>query len=115
MQVEAELQQLEAAEASEYLESLGVSEGGLRSLVQATYDQLGLATYFTTGGQLLGACQHPVPAQLDCALCGICKGWCDAIAAHHDQGRRYTQPCGRSSCSEKHWVKTWQVVLTWFM
>ena len=69
MQVEAELQQLEAAEASEYLESLGVSEGGLRSLVQATYDQLGLATYFTTGGQLLEAFQHPVPAQL--WLCAV--------------------------------------------
>ena len=56
--MEAELQQLEAAEASEYLESLGVSEGGLRSLVQATYDQLGLATYFTTGTRLLCApCQ----------------------------------------------------------
>lgn len=50
-QVEAELHQLEAAEAQEYLESLGVSEGGLRALVRATYGQLGLNTYFTTGEQ----------------------------------------------------------------
>ena len=48
-QVEAELQQLEKAEALEYLQSLGVDEGGLRSLIKATYHQLGLATYFTTG------------------------------------------------------------------
>ena len=49
MQVEAELQELEKEEADEYLASLGVEEGGLRSLVQATYRQLGLLTYFTTG------------------------------------------------------------------
>lgn len=48
-QVEAELNQLEEAEAQEYLESLGVSEGGLTSLIRATYSQLGLKTYFTTG------------------------------------------------------------------
>ena len=48
-QVEAELQELEEAEAKEYLQSLGVQEGGLRSLINATYKQLGLLTYFTTG------------------------------------------------------------------
>eukprot|EP00891_Asterochloris_glomerata_P000152 jgi/Astpho2/152/e_gw1.00004.48.1_t len=50
-QVEAELRDLEPADAAEYLESLGVEEGGLRSLIQATYKQLGLYTYFTTGEQ----------------------------------------------------------------
>lgn len=53
VQVEAELQELEKEEADEYLASLGVEEGGLRSLVQATYRQLGLLTYFTTGAPLL--------------------------------------------------------------
>ena len=48
-QVEAELQQLEKEEAREYLESLGVEEGGLKSLIRSTYSQLGLLTYFTTG------------------------------------------------------------------
>lgn len=48
-QVEAELQELEEEEALEYLQSLGVEEGGLRSLIAATYKQLGLLTYFTTG------------------------------------------------------------------
>lgn len=49
-QVEAELNELDKAEAAEYLESLGVTEGGLGALIQATYRQLGLLTYFTTGG-----------------------------------------------------------------
>lgn len=48
-QVEAELRELEADEASEYLASLGVPEGGLASLIRATYSALGLQTYFTTG------------------------------------------------------------------
>jgi len=48
-QVEAELNELDTEEAAEYLESLGVEEGGLKSLIRATYGQLGLLTYFTTG------------------------------------------------------------------
>ncbi|PNH03161.1 GTP-dependent nucleic acid-binding protein EngD [Tetrabaena socialis] len=35
--------------AREWLESLGVTDGGLSSLVRATYATLGLQTYFTTG------------------------------------------------------------------
>lgn len=50
-QVEAELNGLSKEEASEFLESLGVAEGGLKSLIRATYKQLGLLTYFTTGVQ----------------------------------------------------------------
>jgi GTP-binding protein YchF len=48
-QVEAELIELPAAERLEFLEGLGVQEGGLRSLIRATYALLGLRTYFTTG------------------------------------------------------------------
>ncbi|CAM6117434.1 unnamed protein product [Calypogeia fissa] len=48
-QVEAELTELDAAERLEFLESLGVPEGGLGALVRATYHLLGLRTYFTTG------------------------------------------------------------------
>jgi ribosome-binding ATPase len=48
-QVEAELVELPAEERGEFLESLGVTEGGLKSLIRATYDLLGLQTYFTTG------------------------------------------------------------------
>jgi ribosome-binding ATPase len=48
-QVEAELVDLPEAERQEFLDALGVTEGGLQSLVQATYRLLGLRTYFTTG------------------------------------------------------------------
>ena len=48
-QVEAELIELGEEERADYLEGLGVSEGGLQSLIRATYSLLGLRTYFTTG------------------------------------------------------------------
>lgn len=48
-QVEAELVELSDEDRAEFLESLGVKEGGLHSLIRATYDLLGLQTYFTTG------------------------------------------------------------------
>ena len=48
-QVEAELVELGEEECADYLQGLGVSEGGLRSLIRATYRLLGLRTYFTTG------------------------------------------------------------------
>jgi len=50
-QVESELVDLDEDERKEFLESIGVQEGGLNSLVRATYKQLGLLTYFTTGEQ----------------------------------------------------------------
>lgn len=43
------MSELDAEEAAEYLLSLGAEEGGLKSLTRATYRQLGLLTYFTTG------------------------------------------------------------------
>ena len=48
-QVEAELVELLEEEKQEFLESLGISEGGLQSLIKATYELLGLRTYLTTG------------------------------------------------------------------
>ena len=48
-QVEAGLIELGDEERADYLEGLGVSEGGLQSLIRATYNLLGLRTYFTTG------------------------------------------------------------------
>ncbi|MBX2865801.1 MAG: redox-regulated ATPase YchF [Leptolyngbyaceae cyanobacterium MAG.088] len=50
-QVEAELLELPEDERNDFLEALGVEEGGLKSLIRATYDLLGLRTYFTTGPQ----------------------------------------------------------------
>ncbi|MGL4501147.1 MAG: redox-regulated ATPase YchF [Planktothrix sp.] len=48
-QVEAELVDLSEAERNDFLASLGVEEGGLKSLIAATYELLGLRTYLTTG------------------------------------------------------------------
>lgn len=50
-QVESELIEIPSEEQQDYLEALGVSEGGLKSLIQATYELLGLRTYLTTGEQ----------------------------------------------------------------
>ncbi len=49
--VEAELIDFEPVEAEEYLSSLGVSDSGVSLLIRATYDLLGLASYFTAGEQ----------------------------------------------------------------
>lgn len=48
-QVESELMELPEAERADFLEALGITEGGLQSLIRATYELLGLRTYFTTG------------------------------------------------------------------
>ena len=49
--VEAELIDFDATETAEYLESIGVSDSGVSLLIRATYDLLGLASYFTAGEQ----------------------------------------------------------------
>ncbi|ADE54622.1 redox-regulated ATPase YchF [Coraliomargarita akajimensis] len=49
--VEAELIDFDAAEAAEYLESLGITDSGVSLLIRATYQLLGLASYFTAGVQ----------------------------------------------------------------
>jgi ribosome-binding ATPase len=48
-QVESELVELPEDDRADFLASLGVEEGGLKSLIRATYALLGLQTYFTTG------------------------------------------------------------------
>jgi hypothetical protein len=48
-QVESELVELPEAERSDFLASLGVAQGGLKSLIRATYELLGLRTFLTTG------------------------------------------------------------------
>lgn len=48
-QVESELVDLSEEDKRDFLEALGVSEGGLKTLIRATYHLLGLRTYFTVG------------------------------------------------------------------
>ena len=47
--VEEDLSEMTEEEKIEMLEALGVEESGLNKLITATYDILGLATYFTVG------------------------------------------------------------------
>jgi len=47
--VESELSELTENERLEFIEALGIKEAGLNKLITATYDLLGLATYFTAG------------------------------------------------------------------
>ncbi|MFQ3546275.1 redox-regulated ATPase YchF [Halobacillus rhizosphaerae] len=49
--IEAEIAELEGEEKAEFLEDLGIKEAGLDQLIKATYNLLGLATYFTAGEQ----------------------------------------------------------------
>lgn len=50
-QVEAEINSLEKEDAAAYLEDLGITESGCKTLVKETYNLLGLRTYFTVGPQ----------------------------------------------------------------
>ena len=47
--VEADVAELEAAEAAEYLAELGLDEPGLNTLIREAYRLLGLQSYFTAG------------------------------------------------------------------
>jgi len=47
--IESELIDLSPEEALEFLQDLGVSDSGVSSLIRASYDLLGLQTYFTAG------------------------------------------------------------------
>lgn len=48
---EEEIAELDEEDKAEFLEALGIEESGLDQLIRATYDLLGLATYFTAGEQ----------------------------------------------------------------
>ncbi|MEM9286268.1 MAG: redox-regulated ATPase YchF, partial [Pseudomonadota bacterium] len=47
--IESELAALDDDEAAEFLSEIGLSEPGLKRLIRAGYDLLGLQTYFTAG------------------------------------------------------------------
>lgn len=48
-QIESELSELNEEDKLVFLNDLGIKESGLDKLIKATYDLLGLATYFTVG------------------------------------------------------------------
>lgn len=49
--IESEIAELDQEEKAEFLEDLGIEESGLDQLIKASYQLLGLATYFTAGEQ----------------------------------------------------------------
>ncbi|MBJ00807.1 MAG: redox-regulated ATPase YchF, partial [Halobacteriovoraceae bacterium] len=49
--IESEIAELEGEEKEMFLEELGIEESGLDQLIKASYNLLGLATYFTAGEQ----------------------------------------------------------------
>ena len=47
--MEEELSELAEGDVAEYLEAIGVSDSGVSTLIQSTYDLLGLASFLTAG------------------------------------------------------------------
>ncbi|HET7616449.1 MAG TPA: DUF933 domain-containing protein, partial [Bacillales bacterium] len=47
--IESEIAELDGEEKEGFLQDLGIPESGLDQLIRASYDLLGLATYFTAG------------------------------------------------------------------
>ncbi len=58
--VEAELAELDDADAKEYLESMGLEESGLSRLAKAAYKLLGLQSFFTAGEMEVKAWTIPI-------------------------------------------------------
>ena len=61
--VEADLAELDAAEAAEYLEAMGLDESGLARRVREAYHLLGLQSYFTSGETETRAWTIPIGAK----------------------------------------------------
>ncbi len=61
--VEADLAELEPAEAAEYLADIGLAEPGLNTLIREAYRLLGLHSYFTAGVQEVRAWTVPIGAK----------------------------------------------------
>ena len=61
--VEADLAELDPAEAKEYLEAMGLEESGLARLIQEAYRLLGLQSYFTSGETETRAWTIPIGAK----------------------------------------------------
>lgn len=101
-QIEAELSQLEANERADYLESLGVADSGVNSLIRAAYDTLGLWTYFTAGVKEVRA--WPFPSGFTAPQCaGVIhtdfeKGFIRAEVTKHDD---YVAHGGEKGCKEQ--------------
>ena len=61
-EIEAEIAELDAEEAAEFMEEMGLEEPGLNRVIRAGYDLLTLQTYFTAGVKEVRAWTVPVGA-----------------------------------------------------
>lgn len=61
--VEADLAELDPAEAAEYLEAIGLEEPGLDALIREAYALLGLQSFFTAGEKEVRAWTVPIGAK----------------------------------------------------
>ncbi len=69
--IEAEIQELPAAEQQDYLDDLGLDEPGLNKVIRAGYKLLGLETYFTAGPKEARAWTIPIGAKAPQAAAAI--------------------------------------------
>lgn len=100
-QVEADLSELEADEAAEYLESIGLSESGLSRLAREAYHTLGLQSFFTAGEMEVKAWTVPIGAKAPQAA-GVIhtdfeKGFIKAECASYEDFDKYN---GEAGCRE---------------
>ena len=98
-EVEAELAELDEAEAQDFLESLGLERSGLEALAQRAYQVLGLQSYFTAGPMEVKAWTIPVGAKAPQAA-GVIhsdfeRGFIKAEVASYDD---YIENGGEAGC-----------------
>ncbi len=98
-EVEAELAELDADEAAEYLADLGLEKSGLETLAQAAYRLLGLQSYFTAGEMEVKAWTVRIGAKAPEAA-GVIhsdfeRGFIKAEVASYDD---YVELGGESGC-----------------
>ena len=111
--VEADLAELDLAEAAEYLADLGLSEPGLNALIREAYRLLGLQSYFTAGEIEVRAWTVPVGAKAPQAA-GVIhtdfeRGFIKAEVISHDDyvalgGEKGAKEAGKMRLEGKEYI-----------
>ena len=87
-QIESEMAQLEAEEAELFQQDLGLQESGLDRFIRASYELLGLCSFFTVGEKEVRAWTIPQGAVAQQAACAIhsdlARGFIRAEVIHYD-------------------------------
>ena len=93
--IEAELSELDAEEAAEYLADLGIEASGLDVLARVAYSTLGLQSYFTAGEMEVKAWTIPVGAKAPQAAGVIHSDFIKAEVASYED---YVELGGEQGC-----------------